>query len=491
MSSARSPRSPGEPSMTDFSASHLDVEGTGVDGSGAVAIKMIHTDSTWTIIADVIRLVFSICLLIFSTIMTLYAIATSTTTMPGTIPPWAQYLLLGIALMVLGVLEGLQIGVVELAHKDPNRYRKLYPRAARLLAFENKGRNVERFLMGRQVLVVGTVFIAARITTFDGVWDAIHGLTFSGFLGVVLVVIVAQLTPQVLAAAYPTEFMNLPGMKIAFWACLLVEATGLVHAVWFLCVVVKKGCYKCVCAVSDDDDDVKFDRVASKSAMRGLKRHRDDDDDEDDDDDDDENDDEEVDIRVTNDMLKAAEKAEVGINEEAQTAKGGERNAVDGKRSKSAMRGLKRHRDDDDDEDDDDDDDENDDEEVDIRVTNDMLKAAEKAEVGINEEAQTAQRRREERSRWKTEYMAQNDDMDDQMNSLIEDVGNNRDLFYIYGDKKYLSPAQCHDKFKAAGLTPPQFLLPPDNPNHIPPHIVAMTLLKMYTENEKQNFNDK
>jgi len=407
--------------MTDFSASHLDVEGTGVDGSGAVAIKMIHTDSTWTIIADVIRLVFSICLLIFSTIMTLYAIATSTTTMPGTIPPWAQYLLLGIALMVLGVLEGLQIGVVELAHKDPNRYRKLYPRAARLLAFENKGRNVERFLMGRQVLVVGTVFIAARITTFDGVWDAIHGLTFSGFLGVVLVVIVAQLTPQVLAAAYPTEFMNLPGMKIAFWACLLVEATGLVHAVWFLCVVVKKGCYKCVCAVSDDDDDVKFDRVASKSAMRGLKRHRDDDDDEDDDDDDDENDDEEVDIRVTNDMLKAAEKAEVGINEEAQTA----------------------------------------------------------------------QRRREERSRWKTEYMAQNDDMDDQMNSLIEDVGNNRDLFYIYGDKKYLSPAQCHDKFKAAGLTPPQFLLPPDNPNHIPPHIVAMTLLKMYTENEKQNFNDK
>mmetsp|Transcript_45927 Transcript_45927/g.73538 ORF Transcript_45927/g.73538 Transcript_45927/m.73538 type:complete len:460 (-) Transcript_45927:148-1527(-) len=286
MSSARSPRSPGEPSMTDFSASHLDVEGTGVDGSGAVAIKMIHTDSTWTIIADVIRLVFSICLLIFSTIMTLYAIATSTTTMPGTIPPWAQYLLLGIALMVLGVLEGLQIGVVELAHKDPNRYRKLYPRAARLLAFENKGRNVERFLMGRQVLVVGTVFIAARITTFDGVWDAIHGLTFSGFLGVVLVVIVAQLTPQVLAAAYPTEFMNLPGMKIAFWACLLVEATGLVHAVWFLCVVVKKGCYKCVCAVSDDDDDVKFDRVASKSAMRGLKRHRDDDDDEDDDDED-------------------------------------------------------------------------------------------------------------------------------------------------------------------------------------------------------------
>ena len=131
-------------SHADVSKSHLDTDGTGVDGSGAIAIKLIHTDTKWTITADVVRVVFSICLLIFSTISVIYAIATSTTTMPDSFAPWTQYLSLAVSLFILGTLEGLQIGVVELAHKDPNNYRKLYPRAAKLLAFENKGRNVER-----------------------------------------------------------------------------------------------------------------------------------------------------------------------------------------------------------------------------------------------------------------------------------------------------------------------------------------------------------
>lgn len=61
-----------------------------------------------------------------------------------------------------------------------------------------------------------------------------------------------------------------------------------------------------------------------------------------------------------------------------------------------------------------------------------------------------------------------------------------RDLFYIYGDKKYLSPAQCYDKFKTAGLDVPHFLLPPEDEKHIPPHIVAMTLLQMYSDKVAQ-----
>eukprot|EP01084_Bolivina_argentea_P054418 99793_1 len=220
------------------------------DGSGAIAIKMVHTESKWTMTADIARLIFSISLLIFSTVSVIYAISVHGTTMP--FPSWAQYLCLGVSLFILGVLEGLQIAVVELAHKDPLQYKRVYPRAAKLLAFENKGRNVERFLMGRQVLVVFTVFVAARITTFDLFWgdvpeEMIHSLMFSGFLGVILVVVVAQLTPQVLAAAYPIEFLNLPGMPIAFGACLVVEAIGIVHAVWFLCVMVRKMVYKCIC----------------------------------------------------------------------------------------------------------------------------------------------------------------------------------------------------------------------------------------------------
>ena len=373
--------------MSHASGSQLDIEGTGVDGSGAIAIKMVHTDSKWTIAADIIRLIFSICLLIFSAISVIYAIAQSTTTMPDSFPPWSQYLCLALSLFILGVLEGLQIGVVELAHKDPNKYSKRYPRAAKLLEFENKGRNVERFLMGRQVLVVFTVFVAARITTFNGFWaevpdSLINGLMFSGFLGVILVVIVAQLTPQVLAAAYPIEFMNLPGMKYAFWACLIVESTGLAHAVWFLCVMVRKMVDDFMCGKAED---VRL-RVASKTSI-------------------------DLNTMQTNDVPE-------------------------------------------------------------IKVTN----GAEKAEGDVQENANN--------DPYRSTFKGNEDLIDDQMKTLLNDVlrSDKRDLFYIYGNERFMSPAQCFSKFQEAGLAPPQFLLPPDHQNHIPPHLVAMTLLKMYSE---------
>ena len=102
--------------------------------------------------------------------------------------------------------------VVELAHGNPATYFKYYPRAARLLEWENRGRNVERFLVGRQVLVVFIVFLCGRITTFDTFiidmpqW-VVASLGHSGFLGVIMVVIIAQLTPQVFYQLYKSMYI--------------------------------------------------------------------------------------------------------------------------------------------------------------------------------------------------------------------------------------------------------------------------------------------
>lgn len=184
------------------------------------------------------------------------------------------------------------------------------------------------------------------------------------------------------------EFLNLWGMKLAFWACLIVEATGLVHAVWFLCVVFRKLLYKCVCPAAAADSD--FSHVARVSS---------------------------------------------------------------------------------------------------VEVNAGMVETAKQAEIDIEKEVELGNQERDPRDVWKAEYIAHNDDIDDQMNSLIQKVGNRRDLFYIYGDSKYMSPSQCYDKFKNSGMSPPRFLLPPDNEQHIPPHIIAMTLLKMYTEKCQQMAN--
>eukprot|EP01083_Nonionella_stella_P279918 952120_1 len=216
----------------------------GSDGSGAIAIKMVHTESTCTIISDIIRLTFSILLLIFSIISVFHAIWTSTTTLPEeTFPVWSQYVCLVIALFVLGVLEGLQISVVELAHKDPNNYRKHHPRAADLLEFENKGRNVERFLMGRQVLVVFTVFIAARITTFNGFWaevpdTLIHSLMFSGFFRCNISSSISTINTTSISSSISSRIYEFTWFKIFFSGMFIIRSN------WFstCCMVFMCNC---------------------------------------------------------------------------------------------------------------------------------------------------------------------------------------------------------------------------------------------------------
>eukprot|EP00483_Globobulimina_turgida_P005598 UN05608 len=185
-------------------------------------------------------------------------------------------------------------------------------------------------------------------------------------------------------------------MNIAFRTCLLVEATGLVHAVWFLCVTVRKMVYKCVCQKTRKSySEQGFDKLAVLSQLTP--------------------------------------------NLDPEDVAGGV-----------------------------------------MRVTDEMLTTAKQAEIDIEVEVELIKKQNDERDRWN----AMDDHVGDHLESLIEKVGNNssRDLFYIYGDNKYMSPSQCGEKFENAGLCPPHFLLPPDNIAHIPPHIVVMTLLKMYTE---------
>jgi len=104
-----------------------------------------------------------------------------------------------------------------------------------------RGRILEKFLLGRQVFVVVVVFMLARITSptdltrFMGA-DLPGWLTSfiaTGLVGVIMVVILGQLLPQILAVQYPLQFLNIHIMMWGLYATLVVEATGLVHFTWF------------------------------------------------------------------------------------------------------------------------------------------------------------------------------------------------------------------------------------------------------------------
>ena len=82
------------------------------------------------------------------------------------------------------------------------------------------GDNVERFLMGRQVFVVVLVFFAAKLTTiyikegdnflFPAPWWFRTIFLETGILGCIVLVIIAQLMPQIVAAKYPVRNQETP-----------------------------------------------------------------------------------------------------------------------------------------------------------------------------------------------------------------------------------------------------------------------------------------
>ena len=182
-------------------------------------------------------------LLIFSGVVTCYSIVEQKTGMWKAVPGWASLLIFIFVLWLLGVMEGLQIALVELKRANPDTYKDIYPTAYKLGQVASRGDNTEKFLMGRQVFVVCLVFFAAKLTTIHGTTD---GFLFpvpdwvqavfleTGLLACVVVVIVAQLMPQIVASLYPVQFMELVVMRPAYYACIALVFCGITRFCWVL-----------------------------------------------------------------------------------------------------------------------------------------------------------------------------------------------------------------------------------------------------------------
>merc|ERR1711971_1357435 len=103
-----------------------------------------------------------------------------------------------------------------------------------------------------QVFVVCLVFFAAKLTTIHGrnpdgflfpVPEIVQTLLLeTGLLACVIVVIVAQLTPQIIASIYPVEFMQTIVGLPAYYACIALEATGITHFTWILADLACRVC---------------------------------------------------------------------------------------------------------------------------------------------------------------------------------------------------------------------------------------------------------
>lgn len=98
---------------------------------------------------------------------------------------------------------------------------------------------MKKFLLGRQLLVVALGFFVATLTHFAGLKGHVpYSLYFvvvtAALPGVMVLLVVAQLTPQLLAEQNNIAFINLPGSYVLARFLLAVESCGLLNVAWLL-----------------------------------------------------------------------------------------------------------------------------------------------------------------------------------------------------------------------------------------------------------------
>jgi hypothetical protein len=151
--------------------------------------------------------------------------------------PIAALLAFLFLLGLLAAVEALHISVTLLRLKDLNAVRDEYPRTFATHKIFRHEEGTERFLAGRQLFVIVTVFFAAKLTSFPDMhevplfgwelpdWFATLFLKW-GIAGALFLLWFGQLTPQFYANRRPRSFMNKWFISALFRAALAWESIG-------------------------------------------------------------------------------------------------------------------------------------------------------------------------------------------------------------------------------------------------------------------------
>ena len=107
---------------------------------------------------NVIKSVCSVCLLVFSITLIMGVIFTEQTKVAEKIHPAFAFFVLWISATWLTMIEGSQASIVGLAPVNRELYKKSHPHAYTCSLICHKGDNLERYLLGRQFMVVLVVF---------------------------------------------------------------------------------------------------------------------------------------------------------------------------------------------------------------------------------------------------------------------------------------------------------------------------------------------
>jgi len=191
------------------------------------------------------RCVMSLGVLGFALAVTLTALFEGKTTMWKSMPDSAAVILFFLLMSVVGLLEGMQIAFF--AVSKMTKEERGQSRCAKMtcdVLFADGGRNLPGFMIGRQICVVGCMFIVARVCTLNvetgtgqnvfGVPDGFQSFLNTGLLAALITTILGSIAWQLVAGAFPIAFLSNPLVYVFLRFCLFLESTGICAGAWVL-----------------------------------------------------------------------------------------------------------------------------------------------------------------------------------------------------------------------------------------------------------------
>ena len=169
-------------------------------------------------------------------------IFTEQTLLAKDVHPSFAFILFWFLILWLAVMEGGQGSLVGLQRVDKERYVDSHPCAFKNTVIAHKGNNMERFIIGRQFLVVLFIFFINMCgipTDEASVFDFNDKVVVEIFLrnGVAMMfitIVIGQLASQVNAAVCMLDFINNYFMLMTTYISIGIEFSGLLHAVYLV-----------------------------------------------------------------------------------------------------------------------------------------------------------------------------------------------------------------------------------------------------------------
>jgi hypothetical protein len=196
-----------------------------------------------------LKYLYSVALLVFSVTIVMAAIFSEQTNATGdmNVPPGVAFVVFWFLIVWLAFMEGGQGALVGLQPIDKALYAEIHPRALMNTQLSHKGDNMERFIVGRQFLVVLVVFVTNMMASSiedASVLNLNDGLTTvfleSGVAVILTTIMLGQLMAQVNAANCMLDFLNNYFMLFTTYVSLFIESSGLLHSVYLVQILFAK-----------------------------------------------------------------------------------------------------------------------------------------------------------------------------------------------------------------------------------------------------------